>query len=224
MTPNPPLTPNQVSRSGQGPASGGTIRYITDTIAAGTTKPLLIAGTAYYLKISTGPLTITAKPAGVASDLGSGQGLILGEGQAFAYLQLENKTQNPIGYIIGVGYGNFIDTNLTLFNPSVTPVAYPTQGVANASTDLAIPDKTGTFFTDANGNGWIALARGAIYISNLDTGVTYNLLSDDKSKGLVSIPPQTDIVYSASGNFRMYNGGAAINAFVSEVYSAVPAS
>jgi hypothetical protein len=65
-------------------------------------------------------------------------------------------------------------------------------------------------------------------ISNTDTGVTL-LLQESGSvvangPAILAIPPETSIRYDTSGDYSLNNGGAVINAIVSEIYSVIAAT
>lgn len=194
-------------------------QIITTIIPANGVTPVDQAGTTFYLPLATG--TVYIKPSS-----GSQNQYTQGTGERamqnpFTRLEIQNK--NPFNVIISifVGFGDYIDNRAILYNPLVSNIVYPTYPVPNAAGNILIPDLSGGAFIDLNGNNFLALSRVAVYISNLDTGLTYTLTDTAATKSVLAVPPGTDIVFPVNGNLRIHVPSGVVNALVSEVYSSV---
>ena len=196
---------------------------LTEAGTLGSIFPISQSGDNFYIVLATGP--VTCKPyGGQVNDYTQGTGLYTPDAP-FANLQIENKGASPIVVSIFVGFGQYIDNRLIVSDPMVSDVAIATYPVPNAATSVTIADLSNTKVTDANGNVFLALNRTAIYVTNLDTGVTYFLWSTAGSVGaiaLLGVPPSQCSVFGANGNFVLApNGAGNVNAIVSQVYTAV---
>lgn len=216
---------NRLNSNGQFPSGVAKSSLFYNTIiAAGDTLPIPAAGDYFYLTFAGAALNI--RPAGGNfNEYVQGTGLALKNGNTFNQLEVQNTNAFPVVAQIFVGFDEFIDKRLILNQVQQPSVAYPTYPTANSATSVAIKDLSGTSFNDINGNSWIAISRAGIYISNLDGGVTL-LLQHKGATGatgvaVLGIQPLTSIVYPCAGDYALNNGGGAINAIVSEIYSAI---
>lgn len=212
------------------PLSGG--RLITIPLAAGANTTLTNRGTQFYFVLCTGSINARArggKAGGGDFVLYPQEGTGSDVGAEFDFLDLQNPNGYAIAVAVWIGYGGFIDKRLILNNVANPNVVFPTCPVANSLTQININDLSGQAFSDINGNKWIAIARIAILIFNLDTGNSYLLQKAGASTGtgpaVASIPPAPlPLQLQFSGNYTIDNNGANINMIVSEIYSAIPAS
>lgn len=199
---------------------------INNIVPAGGVLAVPATGTQFYVTLSTGAISI--KPSGgTFNPYPVGTGLQLEEINSFDLLQVRNDTSLPVVFQLFIGFDQFIDNRLILTQTGQQLVARPTYPVANAAAAVAITDITGSQFTDINGNDWYALGREAIYISNLDPGVTL-LLQESGSvvaggPSVMAVFPVTSLRYAASGDYALSVGGGNINAIVSELYDSIPA-
>lgn len=206
------------------PGQGRSSQIITTIIPAqvgnvpGVT-PIDQAGITFYLPLATG--TVYIKPSN-----GSENQYTQGTGERALqnpFTRLEVRNRNPFNVIISifVGFGDYIDNRAILYNPLISNIVYPTYAIANTLGNLLIPDLSGGALNDLNGTQFLALSRIGIYVSNLDLGVTYNLVNTANTKSVLAVPPSTDIVFPVNGNLRITVPAGNINALVSEVYSAI---
>jgi len=222
-------TTNRVNTSRQAPAnikSCSSLRYV-NVIAAGDTLQISCYGTQFYFRTATAELLVRPLPGGVFSQYGVGEGLQLDESNTFSMVEVQNANAFPVVFELFVGFQGFIDNKLIIASSLYPQVAYPTYPTPNAATSVAINDLSATKFADINGSEWYALARVAIIISNLDTGVTM-LLQESGSlvangPAVAGIQPATSLRYDSSGDFSLNIGGAVINAVVSEIYTVIAA-
>src|SRR5882757_170250 len=201
-----------------------SFRY-ANIVAAGQTLPVPCSGTQFYLRITTAPIQI--KPSGgVFGEFAQGQGMQLAEENAFDMLQVRNLTAQPVVFELFVGFQGFIDNTLIVPLDTNRVVAFPTYPTANAATTVNFVDKSAQAFTDINGNQWYALYREAIYISNVDGGVTYLLQKSGSvvanGPAVIAIFPTTTLRLPYSGNYTLNVGGGNINVIASEGYIAIP--
>lgn len=219
---------NRINSSGNfaiiGPLGQTSIVYPC-IVPAGETIPVPAAGTNFYVTICTAPIDIRPLN-GVFNTYTNGKGLKLQKENAFGSLEIRNNNAFAVVVQLFVGFDEFIDNTLILANTGQTLVAYPTYPTASAAADVAITDRSGSKFQDVNGNYWYALQREAIYIFNLDAGVTLLL---QEAGSVVSNGPAIGVIYpvtglrlNVSGNYTLNVGGGNINAIVSEVYNAIP--
>lgn len=201
-----------------------SFRY-ANIVAAGQTMPIPCSGTQFYLVTVTAPLKI--RPAGgVFATYGQGQGLQLSEENAFDQLEVKNETSQPIVFDIFVGFQGFIDNTLIVPLDTNRVIAFPTYPTANAANQVNFVDRSASLITDINGNQWYALYREAIYISNIDGGVTYLLQKSGSvvanGPAVIAIFPLTSLRLPYSGNYTLSVGGGNINVIASEGYIAIP--
>lgn len=207
-------------------------QYITNIIPAGTTAnpavlPVPAAGTQFYVLFASAPIGI--RPSGGIFDTYSqGTGLNLDIENQFNLLEVSNSNPFPIVFQIFVGFDSYIDNRLILANSLTPAVVYPTYSTASSATDIAINDLSGQAFVDINGKKWYAVQRAAILVFNPDTGVT--LFVQAKGAATSSGPavgvvyPQTSLNLPITGDYAISVGGGAINAIVSEIYTALAAN
>jgi hypothetical protein len=181
---------------------------------------------AYIIVCSSGTIQMRARTktsAQAYSTYGAGQGF---KDTEFSSVELFNPSNVSVVVSVWVGRASFDDHRLILANQSTPNVAYPTNPTVSA-TNININDLSGGPFDDINGGKWLALYRVMILISNLDSGV---VLLVQKSGGtgaspaILAVQAQTDRAIPVSGNYTLNNGGAAVNAIVSEIYAAIPAT
>ena len=202
-----------------GKANRGS-QIITTIIPANSSIPVLVAGDTFYLTLATAQVSI--KPnRGVEANYSAGTGLKT-EDNPFDQLQITNPNANNVIISLFVGFGDYIDNRVILYDPLVKNIVYPTFPIANAGTNVLIPDRSGSAITDINGTVYLALSRVGIYVSNLELASVYYIRDFAASIGIaLGIQPSTSIVYPASGNYSLNNGGSPVNAIVSEIYQAV---
>ena len=148
------------------------------------------------------------------------------ENTEFTSVEVQNPTAAPVVVSVWVGRSNFIDRRLILASQATPQVANPTNPTVSATT-VNINDLSGGSFTDINGKSWLAISRVLILISNLDSGVVLLVQKTGgtgSSAAILAVQPLTDRAIPVSGNYTLNNGGAAVNAIVSEIYLAIPAS
>lgn len=221
---------NRVNSSGNlnatGPLSRTSIIFPL-IVPAGKTGAVPIAGSTFYVTVATAPVDIRPLN-GVFNRYTQGQGMKVQEVNAFPALEVSNPNAFSVVVQVFVGFDNFIDNRLILANTGQQLIARPTYPTANAASVVNIDDISGAAFNDVNGNSWYALQREAIYVFNPDAGVTL-LLQEAGSvvangPAVAVIYPTTSLRYAASGNYCLNVGGGNINAIVSELYQAIPAT
>lgn len=219
---------NRLNSSGLLP---GNSKYRTsfiyeNIIPAGQTIPVPSTGSMFYVEVCTTAVEIRPS-GGVFNQYVQGQGIFLGDINAFDLLEIRNPSDEPIVIRLFVGFQGFIDNRLILAT-NEKQVAYPTCKIANTEPIIEINDLSGNAFLDINGNRWYALYRIAIIISNVDTGATYWLQQADAATaadgGIAAVFPQTSLQYPVSGDYRLNAGGGNINCLVSELYAAIKAA
>jgi hypothetical protein len=208
-----------------GPLGRTSIIYPV-VVPADSVAPVPCAGTTFYVTVCTAAVDI--RPiGGVFNTYTNGKGLKLKQENAFPSLEIKNKNAFPVVVQLFVGFDEFIDNALILANTGQTLVARPTYPTPSSASNVNINDVSGGAFTDINGVEWFALQREAIYIGNLDSGVTLLLqqFGSVVANGPAVMPifPTTSLRYAASGNYCLNVGGGTINAIVSELYQAIPA-
>lgn len=216
---------NRKNDAGRFPVSAPnrSSQIITNVILPGEIYPVFQGGDAFYLVVATGKLLI--KPnTGSENEYVQGTGLRPGNNAAFNQVQLKNPNSFAVVFQIFVGFGDYIDNRLIVNDPNQVQAPYSTSGVPNVSNDIPIPDLSGQPFIDANGIPMLALNRVAIYVNNIDTGLSYDIQNDAADKALITVLPQTNIVYPANGDLRIKTASANINATVSEIYNAIRAT
>ncbi len=231
----PPTIPNNLVATGTNRTSSigaslGTVKYrtsltVNNIVPANSTLQVPGAGTQFYVVVQTAPIAIRPN-GGVFNTYEQGTGLQLDEVNSFSFLEVKNDNAFPVVFSLFIGFDQYIDNRLILTNTGTRLVARPTYPTASAGTSVNINDIAGSQFTDINNHDWYALSREAIYISNLDPGVTLLLQKSGSivSNGLavMGIYPVTSLRSAASGDYSLSVGGGAINAIVSELYNAIP--
>jgi hypothetical protein len=201
-------------------------------IPAGKTITQPAFGTRAYLVVATAAVNMRCR----GRDYGAGafsifaQGTGVGEPNAaeqFDVVDVQNFNAFAVVVSLWVGYADFIDNRLILDATINQAVTYPTQPTPTA-TNIPIPDISGSQFVDINGKAWIAISRVAIIISNVSTGTTLLLQQFGSvvanGPAVLASPPGLPIAHNSSGNFCLNVGGATIEAIVSEIYQAIPAT
>ena len=195
------------------------------SVPANTSVQINQDGTnAYIVVCSSGTIQMRARTktsAQAYSTYGAGQGF---KDTEFSSVELFNPSSVPVAVSVWVGRASFDDHRLILANQSTPSVAFPTNPTPSA-TSVNIVDLSGGPFTDINGNNWLALYRIMILISNLDSGAVLLVQKTGgtgSSPAILAVQPLTDRAIPLSGNFTLNNGGAAVNAIVSEIYAAIP--
>lgn len=220
---------NRTNSSGRslGTVLSRTSITINNIVPANSILQVPCAGTQFYVVVQTAPISIRPS-GGVFNVYEQGTGLQLEEINAFQLLEVKNENAFAVVFSIFVGFDQYIDNRLILTNTGQQLVANPTYPVVSAAATVAITDLAGSQFTDINGDDWYALSREAIYIFNPDPGVTLllQLAGSVVSNGpaVAIIYPVTSLRYAASGDYSLSVGGGNINAIVSELYSAIPAT
>lgn len=227
----PPVAPSTNKVNTQGAAlpdkKNRQSGVYNQSVAAGQTLPLTCVGTQFYVLFTSAPINIRPSK-GSFNSYNTGQGLQLDDENAFTQLELQNNTANAIVVSVFVGFQEFIDKTLILNNVTNPNVAYPTYPTASAAATVNINDLSGQQFTDINGKKWYAISRVAILIFNTDTGTTYLVqlkgANTSNGKAIAAVYPSTAIRLDFSGDYALATGGANVNAIVSEIYNAIPAT
>lgn len=192
---------------------------LTPVGTPGAKYPISQAGNNFYLVLATNTVSVKTDK-GIENNYTQGTGLE--NPSDFKWVEIGNPTPYNIVVSIFVGFGGYIDNRLIVADPLVSSVTVLTYGVPNALNEVDVIDKTAQAIVDQNGNNFLALSRVAIYVSNLDTGVTYFIWNSAKTGSALAIAPAMNGVYGAGGNFVVApNGVGLVNALVSEVYMAV---
>lgn len=198
--------------------------FYTLTLAPGETKMIAATGTQFYVAFTTNDLEISPSPGGQFNVFGQGTGLQYRDQDIFNLLQVRNPSTNATACQIFVGWGQYIDNRLILFQQQQPTVVFPTYPIANAANTIAIPDQSGKAIVDINGIGWIAAFRIAVVVGNTSTGTTLLLqkagATTTASPAVVPIYPQTSMRLEIAGDYSIFQAGP-INAIVSELYSAL---
>jgi len=200
-----------------------TSQIVTTIVPAGKTFPLYQAGNNFYLIVATGVVIIKPNN-GSQNEYVQGTGLIVDDLNIFASIQITNNTPQDIVLRIFVGFGNYIDNRLIVYDPSVLQSPHSVLSTLPGGNVVLIPDLSNTAMTGPNGEKFLALNRIALYVSNNDTGVTYNVQNASGSLNLVSVFPLTAIVYPVSGDLSIRVPSGGINAIISEVYNVITSS
>lgn len=209
------------NRPGVVPAvsAGRSSQILNLIVPAGKPIQVFQAGQQFYLVLATG--TVKIKPNnGAENSYTQGKGQIVPADNQFSSLQLTNPNAFDIIVSIFVGFGDYIDNTVILFNPQVSNVIYPTFPVIAAANNVTITDRSGSAFTDPNGNQWLALKRTALYITNYDTGLTYNITNIVGTQRVLGVLPQTNVVLEWDGSYKITDG-ANLQLIISEVYMAI---
>jgi hypothetical protein len=217
---------SRVTTQGEPPSTRqfkGSIR-VANIIAPGDPLNIPTQGSQFYFRVCTGTLLVK-ESGGVYAPYGQGEGLNVSLDNAFDLLQLKNPNSFPVVFELFIGFSSFIDNKLIL-SSTVTPnVSYPTYPKASAAVKVNIPDLSGNAFKDINGKSWYAISRVAIFVSNIDSGVTLLLQEAEtviaNDDAVLAIFPLTSIQYPVSGDYALSVGGGNVNAIVSEIYQAL---
>lgn len=218
---------NRVSSQGNITAStaGQASRIIATSIAAGATIPFAVAGTQFYLAAASAAVNIRQHGGEFVSYV-QGTGLQVKQGKAFDSMEVSNPHAFPVVIQLFVGFDGFIDNRVFNVSQTTPSVAFPTYKTATSAPAVAITDLSGQGFFDINGVAWLALARIAIVISNLDTGVTVLVQATgaltSSGPAIAAVFPLTSWVEGLSGNYSLNVGGGNINCLVHEIYQAIP--
>lgn len=201
--------------------SNKSAQTVTTVVNAGGKFPILQEGDYFYVMLATAPITI--KPYNGAPDVYTqGTGKRNPPGNTFKSVELHNENNFSVVVSIFIGYGEYVDNRLIVFDPATQKICYPTAPVPNVSNNINIVDRSGQPITDINGNIWLALTRENIYFTNYDLATTYNVRDENLVIGTaLGIPPATDIAYNINGNFRVNIPSGTINMVVSETYLAI---
>lgn len=218
---------NRLNSSGiyQADVFNRTSQFWTSVIPAGRTIPVAISGSSFVVTYASQPPSIRPNPSGSFNSYAQGTGLNTGGEHPFVSLDVNNPFAVDILVQIFVGFDGFIDNRLILDQTQfpLVPVGVCTQ--ASTQTTIDIPDLSGTAITDINGGTWYAVSREAIYISNVDAGVTFNLQKtgavNATGPAVATVFPTTSLRYPASGDYSINVGGGNVPAIVSDVYFAL---
>lgn len=198
-----------------------TSQIVTTIIPAGQQISIFQAGARFYLIVATGLLSVKPNN-GSENNYVQGTGLECDELNFFANIKVVNPNSFNVVLQIFVGFGNYIDNRLIVYDPTVIQAVYSTYGVANSINDVLIPDKSGQAIVAADGTRYLALNRVSLSVFNLDTGVTLGVSTPSSLTNVLAlIFPQTGIILNWSGNFRVKVPAAFVNGVISEVYNAI---
>ncbi len=222
---------NRTNSSGRslGNIVNRTSLTIRNIVQAGGILPIPAAGTQFYVSFASAPIEIRPSD-GTFVAYSQGTGLQLTEVNSFSLLEIRNQTANPITFELFVGFDQYIDNRLIITTSSLAQVVYPTYPVAGSATFIDIPDRANTAFDDINGNHWLGVSRVCILVGNPDAsqllyvqrGVPAPTLLTDPA--ILPVYPGTSSRLDVSGHYAMTVGGGSINAIVSEIYNAIPAT
>lgn len=201
-------------------------QVFNQSIPAGKSLQINADGTNAYLIVATAAVQMRARTktsAQAYSVFSQGTGF---KDTEFTSVEILNPTAAAVVISVWVGRASFDDHRLILASQSTPQVAFPTNPAVSATT-VNINDLSGGPFTDINGGKWLAIARVMILISNLDSGAALLVQKTGgtgASPAILAVQPLTDRAIPVSGNYTLNNGGAAVNAIVSEIYLAIPAT
>jgi hypothetical protein len=200
------------------------------SIGAGTTIPISLQGTEFYVIASNGTVYIRPNPGGTFNEYFQGTGQSMAPGSAFTMLEVQNQNTFPVAILIVVGFGSFIDKRLIIDQNTNPNICVATYSVPQTSPILRIPDLSGQLITSVQGTKYYALNRVQLTVSNVDTttpiyiqGYTSDSALTNNVGGVLNVPPQQDIVLAASGAFGLtLNKSTNVNCLVSEIYQGIP--
>lgn len=224
--PNRVTPPVSYPGSTDQPASSGVNRgslIVTTIVPANSAQQFFASGQTFYLVVCTGVLKIKPNN-GPEAEYVQGTGLVADSLNLFKALQITNEGASPVVARIFVGFGDYIDNRLIVYDPSVIQAPYPTYPVPNVAGIVAIPDKTGQAVLGINGERYLALNRISLYISNLTVADAYDLCNADGSKAVLRVFPATSIIYTGNGDLSMRVPSGNLNAIISEVYNVILAT
>jgi hypothetical protein len=220
------------------PLNNGTTqasRIVTIALPAASSNiasesPITFAGNQFYVVAASANVLIqpiSGSSSGIATLYGVGQGC-WPLSNAFDQLIVRNPNNFAMIVQVWVGFDSFRNDQLILINSQYQAFAVPTYPTPNSSATVNITDKSGQIAQDINGNPIGLLQRVAILVFNADSGATLLLQSANATTGsgvaVGLIQPLTSLRFDFGGNYRLTNGGATVNAIVSEIYYAVPIS
>jgi len=227
-------TTNRVNTSGQPPSKDawlGAIRVANIVPAAVGSQPGSLQvpafGTQFYFRVCTATLKAKTKTTAF-SEYNQGEGQNFAPDNAFDLIELRNENTYPVVFELCISFAGFIDNKLILATGTDFRVAYPTYDTANSAASVAINDLSGSQFDDINGNSWYALWRECILVFNAAAGVTLllqeagSVVANGPAVGIIY--PVTSIRFDFGGNYTLNTGGGNIDAIVSEIYHAIPAT
>ncbi len=201
---------------------GRTASIINTIIAPGQNLTFPQAGDNFYFILLTAP--ILARPSnGVFNSFETGTGYAADPGNYFALVELTNPNAFNVVVSFFIGFGGYIDNRVIIANGFIFNVAKPTFPVAAGAATAFCQDISGSVFTDINGRSWIALSRQSIVICNLDVSSVVLVTSFVPGpNSLAAVQPLTSIALPMTGNLAVtINNSAPMNAYVSEIYSAI---
>ena len=199
------------------------------TVPAGGTTLIPQNGTQVYFTIITGSVAFRTRSKKWSSQYNQAAAGFGWKDLDFETIELKNlsATNSCVVQVI-VGDAGFINNQLVLAASQGQSVAYPTYSAANSASSVLIRDLSGGSFFDINGAKWLAMQRQAIEVFNADSGITLNLqafssvVSGGPAVGIIY--PLTPLKFEYGGNYTLNLGGSSINAIVTEIYLAIPAT
>ncbi len=199
-----------------------TSQIVTSIVPASGWLSVNQAGSKFYLVVATAELAIKPNN-GSENKYVQGTGIACEELNYFANLQIRNPNPFPVIFQLFVGFGDYIDNRLIVYDPTVIQAPYSTSGIPNVANEILIPDLSGQAILGVNGEQYLALNRIAVYVSNVDNGDAYDIFNTDQDKTLLTVQPLTNVVYPANGAMSMKIPSGNINATVSEIYNVLRA-
>lgn len=202
-------------------------RLINAPILPGQVYRAVARGTQAYLVTATN--SVNMRPEG-GDFVQYSQGTGINTVKPFNIVEIQNFNSVPVVISIWIGFDSFIDNRLIITTASNPNIVFPTYSDPLSADYVNIVDLTGGAFEDGNGNTWLALYRIAILIFNLDAGDTFFLRTfspTGATTGLpvAAVPPAPlPLRLDFSGNYTYNTGGGPVNAIISEIYSAIPAT
>jgi hypothetical protein len=215
-------------------ASAST-RNIAQSIAANGNFQLPGKGQQFYFDVASATLQVRVTVngnVGAWTNYAQGTGLNIAEydpNAVYDNIEIQNPNAFPVIFSIRCGFQGFIDRRSILQVGQIQQVAYPTSPTAGGTARIDIPDLSGTQFLDINGTAWLAINRLAIVLTNYDNTSNYLLqaagaLTNNGPSITGSLAAKPPLFVPVSGHFSIYNGGAAMNLTVSEIYNAISPS
>lgn len=198
---------------------GRTSQIVTTIVEAGKVLQVFQAGQQFYLVLATGEVKIKPNN-GAENSYTQGKGLVVDAENQFRQLQVTNPNSFNVVIQLFVGFGDYIDNTVILYNPQFTNAVYGTMSTIASTNNLAIPDKSGTAFDDINGVSWIAIARVSLYVTNYDLAKTYDLKNNASTKTILGILPATNVTLPFGGDLRI-SDAAVLQLIVSETYLSI---
>lgn len=214
---------NGLSQHGVVPNVGirRTAQIVNTIVPASTTLPISQAGEAFYIIAASGPVQVRPSN-GAFNTYYTGTGIRADANANFDMLEVRNSTAHSITISIWVGFGEYVDNRVILVSDLFFSVIYPTYPVPNAASNILIPDRSGSAILDINGNSWLALNRISLQITNFDTANAMPIKDTANAVGSVlACLPNTSLIMSMSGDYRITIGATALNCIVSETYNAI---